>query len=438
MAGTTIPPEKRRRIIEVFRRCQNKSETARIVGVNYATVSKVLFLEGVSLIGDAQVVEARAALSLGPRGLRIEPDEDAEPVDDEPEPEPEPIPEPTESVPDRVLGHIRAGTKRKHPPTVEEIALAVGVSARVVDAVLADAEDQGINLFRRLDGRIELSGAMPAGGGPTLEILSDENGIYRLGAMGDTHLGSKYERLDALNWLYDAYADEGVTQVLHAGNWIEGEAKFNKFDIAIYGLDSQLRYLARQYPQREGITTYAIAGDDHEGWYAQREGVNIGKMAANAFADAGRSDWHDLGYMEANVTLRHSVTGVTATLAVVHPGGGSAYATSYTVQKIVESYAGGEKPAVLFAGHYHKMEFINIRNVWTYQTGCTQDQTPFMRKKRLEAHVGGQLVTLRQDPETGAIVRAAGDILRYFPKGYYSNRWSHSGPVTRVPLGPNA
>ena len=175
--------------------------------------------------------------------------------------------------------------------------------------------------------------------------------------------------------------------------------------------------------------TYAVAGDDHEGWYGQREGVDIGKRAEQTFLENGRNDWRHIGFMEAFVSLVHAKSKASSQLLVQHPGGGSAYALSYTTQKIVESLDGGEKPAVLLCGHYHKLWFGNIRNVWCVQTGCQQDQTPFMRKKRISAHVGGCLVRLTQDPRTGAIVRCRVEIMRYFNKGYYNNRWSHAGAV---------
>jgi hypothetical protein len=156
-------------------------------------------------------------------------------------------------------------------------------------------------------------------------------------------------------------------------------------------------------------------------------------LAANAMNDQGREDWIDLGYMEAHVRLVNKNSGMAAVLSVIHPGGGSAYAISYAPQKIVEALDGGEKPAVMLVGHYHKMEAANIRNVWVLQTGCTQDQTPFMRKKKLAAHVGGCMVELTQDPETGAIIDFVPHMWRRFNRGYYGNRWSPFGPVTKPP-----
>jgi hypothetical protein len=159
---------------------------------------------------------------------------------------------------------------------------------------------------------------------------------------------------------------------------------------------------------------------------------------------AGRTDWIDIGFMESHVELVNANTGSTAILAVVHPGGGSAYALSYSIQKIVESYEGGEKPHVALYGHYHKLWSGLIRNVWVLQTGCTQDQTTFMRKKRLEAHVGGALVTLEQDPESGAILSFQPQLFRYFNEDWYAKegkangRWSYTGSVRQAPRSVSA
>jgi hypothetical protein len=264
---------------------------------------------------------------------------------------------------------------------------------------------------------------------------SRQDGTYLFGVCSDNHLGSKHERLDVLNDLYDKFAAEGVDRVFNAGNWIEGEASFNRHEIKVHGMDNQLEHLADNYPQREGIVTYSVAGDDHEGWYGQREGIDIGKHAERIMGDHGRADWVHLGYMESFVSLVNAKSGEVAQLLLQHPGGGSSYALSYVIQKIVESFEGGEKPAVLISGHYHKLWTGDIRNVWCLMAGCTQDQTTFMRKKRLSAHVGGLIVRLRQDAETGAITACRPEMFRYFNRGYYNNRWSNSGETVQPDRG---
>jgi biotin operon repressor len=262
---------------------------------------------------------------------------------------------------------------------------------------------------------------------------SDERGRYRFGLVTDNHLGSKYAREDVLHDLYDWFEREGVKRVYNAGNWIDGEARFNRHDLLVHGMDAQLKYFADRYPQRDGMTTYFIAGDDHEGWYAKDGGIDIGKRAEQTAREAGRADLRYLGYMESYIRLRHAVSGREAQMLVVHPGGGSSYAISYAPQKYVEALQGGEKPAVVLFGHWHKMDCFNYRNVWIVQGGTTEDQTPFMRKQKLEAHVGGMIVELEQD-ELGAIPVCVPKMRRYFDRGYYNNQFNMAGDITRHPI----
>lgn len=264
--------------------------------------------------------------------------------------------------------------------------------------------------------------------GPSHTFTSDAQGRHVFGVVADTHLGSKYERLDVLEDLYTHFAEAGVTTVFHAGNWIDGEARFNKGDIHTHGFEEQLEYMARHYPQRAGITTYAVTGDDHEGWYAQREGIDVGKRAEQVMVAAGHL-WVNQGYMEAYSELVDARSGAVAGLLNAHPGGGSSYAESYKPQKIIETYEGGEKPAVAIYGHYHKMAAGETRNVWWVMPGCTKDQDPFARKRGIRYVVGGVILRLTQEPRTGAVMGFAPEMFRYFNKGWYNRRWSHSGSV---------
>jgi hypothetical protein len=244
----------------------------------------------------------------------------------------------------------------------------------------------------------------------------------RFGFVTDNHLGSKYERLDVLNALYDRFALAGLKVIYNAGNVIDGEARFNKFDLHVHGMKAQCDYFAKMYPVREGIKTFFITGDDHEGWYVQREGVNIGKMLEQASKDFKRNDLKYLGHMEHDVFF-NSQKGKTI-LRIVHPGGGSSYAFSYQPQKIVESYSPGEKPHILLLGHYHKASYDYIRGVHVLQGGTTMDQSPFMRKKRLEAHIGGWICEFQQG-EDGIVQSFQSEWIPFYGKNFYDkdNLW---------------
>jgi len=327
-----------------------------------------------------------------------------------------------------LLGKLRKILKKERTP-LESIAHRLGITrGRALD--LCDVlRSNGMNVFVAGDSVSLESAPLPVTHDPDLHVFkSDDAGHYRFGIVTDNHLCSKYAREDVLNDLYDIFAREGVTRVYNAGNWIDGEAPFNKFDIHTYGMTDQLKYFAEHYPQRKGITTYYVAGDDHEGWYAKKFGADIGRMAEQTARDMGRTDLRYLGYMESYIRLEHAKTGNASQMLVVHPGGGSSYAISYAPQKFVESLQGGEKPAVVIFGHWHKMDVFNYRNVWIIQGGTTEDQTPFMRKQKIEAHVGGLIIDLYQD-ERGAITRCKNEQIRYFDRGYYNNAYAISGPT---------
>jgi hypothetical protein len=299
-----------------------------------------------------------------------------------------------------------------------EVANKLDVAPKVVEEAVGRLADAGHNV-RLADNEVSIDKALEPGGQLVVDSkdFTGKGKWFKLGAMGDTHLYSKYCRLDVAEALYDIYADEGIETVYHAGNMIEGEARFNKFDlVGPSGMGRQVEYNAKHYPRRDGITTKFITGDDHEGWYINREGVNVGRLLESAAEDEGRKDLRWIGHVEADVKFK-SPKG-EAWMRVSHPGGGSAYATSYTEQKLVESYQGGEKPHIQLVGHYHKLSHGYPREVHTVQTGCTQDQTPFLRKLKIQAHVGGTIIRFHQ-ADTGEINRFQVEFITFFDKKFY-------------------
>jgi hypothetical protein len=327
---------------------------------------------------------------------------------------------------DEVLAYL----KKVKRAGIDEIEAALKCNSQSAVDALERLQERGAMIAYR-GGAYCLDAAPQVGAVREFVFTSDARGKYKFGLYSDQHICSKYARLDVGEDLFDKFANDGVKTVLNAGNWIDGEARFNKHDLLVHGVDNQCTELAKVYPKRKGITTYAVAGDDHEGWYSQNLGIDIGAHAETIMRRNGRKDWFHVGYMEAFLTLKHRESGKTCKILLMHPGGGSAYAISYQPQKIVESFSGGEKPAAVLIGHYHKMSYQYTRNTHTIQCGCGEDQTPFMRKKRLEAHVGGLIADFTQDPRTGALVGCKTEFFNYFVKGFYNGRWSHSGGVTQ-------
>lgn len=324
----------------------------------------------------------------------------------------------------------------KFKATIPELSDYLDRSPATVRTTLDALREKSLN-FTVLPGeRIAWDCDVKPGGSLVLkhDIKNYDGGWRTFGALGDNHLGSYHERLDVLDALYDIYEKEGVSQVFNTGNWIEGEMRLNHHDVKVFGLDDQINYMLDHYPQRPGITTYFIAGDDHEGWYQRNNRMVIGAHLERMARERGRTDLIYLGYVEADIELKakHGSTW----MKVMHPGGGSAYAHSYAPQKLAESFQGGEKPAVMLIGHYHKIEYCYPREIHTVQTGCTVDQSIFMRKCKIQAHVGGTMIRLHQAPD-GTINRFQPEFFTFYDCDFYRKKRNFDVSGRKNPAGLN-
>ena len=204
----------------------------------------------------------------------------------------------------------------------------------------------------------------------------------RFGLLGDTHIGSRYADYGVLNDLFKRFKAEGAECVYHAGDITEGygRRKGHTFECDLHGVDEQVAGVVERFPD-VGLKTFFITGD-HDRWHFDSAGVDIGKMISEK-----RKDLKYLGPDAATIELTKD-----ATIELLHPATGTAYAISYKPQKIAEAMSGGEKPAILAIGHFHKIEYLFYRSIHIFQTGTTERQTNWMRRMNISAHLGGWLL----------------------------------------------
>jgi hypothetical protein len=319
---------------------------------------------------------------------------------------------------------IESGIRRhlkRSPLHISDLAELLSIKPTRISRAIVAMQRRGAMILRTVDGRYDLglSESLTPG---RFEIKGGRGEwTHRFGFVTDNHLCNKHARLDVLNAAYDEFRRQGITTVFNAGNMIDGEMRFNKGELVTApGMDNQIDYWIDNYPERKGVETLYIAGDDHEGWYQQREGVEIGRYMQSRAREQGRNDLKYLGYAECDIALKFGEG--ESVLRVVHPGGGSAYAISYTDQKRAESYQGGEKPHIELVGHYHKFNHGYPREIHVVQGGCTCDQTLFMRKKRIQAHVGFSKIKIKQDA-SGAISRLSVEWFPFYDRGFYGRRY---------------
>ena len=219
---------------------------------------------------------------------------------------------------------------------------------------------------------------------------------YRFGVISDTHYGSLWEDIRAVNYIYQIFKEKKIRDVYHCGDLVDGDKMRpgHEYELRVIGYEGQLEHIVKNYPRVDGITTYFILGD-HDYSFIKNIGADIGKGI-----ERYRDDMKYLGIYEADVI----VNGVVIRLQ--HPAGSkTAYALSYKPQKYIESLTGGEKPNIVLIGHYHKVEYLFYRNVHAIQAGCIQRQTRWMRGKNIAAMRGAWIVNLYIDKKRHEIVR---------------------------------
>ena len=201
----------------------------------------------------------------------------------------------------------------------------------------------------------------------------------RIGHMTDTHIGSLHTNQDRVYQTFEEFKKAGVDFITHSGDVTEGMSNRpgHIYELSELGYAQQKTKAVEIFSQWNDTDIYAIDGN-HDRWFIKASGAKIVEDIAKEV-----DNFHFIGHDEGDISLDGK-----ATLKLWHGEDGNSYALSYRLQKIVESLSGGEKPNILIAGHVHKYVSIFERNVYAISVGTLQRQTPWMRGKRLAAHVG--------------------------------------------------
>ena len=190
--------------------------------------------------------------------------------------------------------------------------------------------------------------------------------------ISDTHLASKYDRLDILKYLYDKAEKNGVKHILHSGDFTDGRSNRPEqvYELREPSYEGQVEYCVDKYPTFSG-KTYVIQGN-HDDWWYKSAGSEIVKSIAQQ-----RDDIEYLGADVADMKIGN------LKIRLFHGSGGSAYAKSYKSQKYLDSIPLAERPDILQTGHIHQSFYMKQDNTHCFQTSCLEDQTPYCRGKGL-------------------------------------------------------
>lgn len=206
----------------------------------------------------------------------------------------------------------------------------------------------------------------------------------KFGLFGDTHIGNINYDPALMKHAAKTFTKEKVDFVLHTGDVMDGwyqNRPTSLFEQDAIGVDRQMKKSVEELSQI-AQPLYFITGNHEYNTFMRGAGIEVGPYLQDRLIQRGL-EAHYLGNAEGNIRLK---TG--AQIKLLHPDGGTAYALSYRIQKIIEGFEGGEKPALLGIGHFHKIEQLFYRNVHAFQSGTLEGQTKFMRGKGIPAHKG--------------------------------------------------
>lgn len=199
-------------------------------------------------------------------------------------------------------------------------------------------------------------------------LISNNLEHLKLLLISDTHICSKYERLDILRYLYNKAESMGIKHILHSGDFTDGRSNRPEhiYELKEHSFLGQVQYVIEKYPSFSG-KTYVIQGN-HDNWWYKSNGSEIMKPVSKA-----RDDIVYLGADVADLKIGK------LKIRLFHGQGGMAYAKSYKLQKYLDAIPINEKPHILQMGHIHQAFYFKQDNTHCFQTSCLEDATPYTR-----------------------------------------------------------
>jgi len=208
----------------------------------------------------------------------------------------------------------------------------------------------------------------------------------RFGYCSDTHIGHKEFSEQLWDKMCQFFKREKVELVYHAGDVLEGMSGREGHIYELRHIGASAQMAAASSLIRSADFHLSAIGGNHDLWMVSKAnmGLNIGQTLQNV-----TPNFTHLGDWEADVKLARNVR-----MKLFHSADGTAYADSYKIQKLIESFTGGEKPNIILSGHYHKQIALFRRNIFGFECGTLCGQTRWMRAKKIQAHLGFGLIEL--------------------------------------------
>ena len=217
--------------------------------------------------------------------------------------------------------------------------------------------------------------------------ISFDGDVFRFSHITDTHMGSIFFK----EYIWDALVSEINSQdldaVFHSGDITDGlntTRTDSYYELTHIGYAQQKAYAVEKLS--ELIPPVYLVDGNHDRFFKKSAGACIGDDIAHEI--------DNVYYLGEDMADFH-INGIS--IRLWHGEDASSYASSYRLQKLIESFTGGDKPNVLLCGHTHKMVHMFERHIHCLSGGAVTTQSNWMKRKRLANHTGFWIVEMTFD-----------------------------------------
>jgi len=232
------------------------------------------------------------------------------------------------------------------------------------------------------------------------KILEFDGEDIVFGAFGDTHIGSQYTNEMYIKSAIEEFKKQKCQFIVHVGDVTEGMSgrDGHVYELSHIGYKAQ-KDAAINLLKEWNKKAYYIAGN-HDLWYMSK-----GDTGADIVEDicASLPNAIYMGAQEGDININGVI------IRLWHGGDGSSSTHSYRIQQILGSLDVQDIPEILLCGHSHKNGYFYDRGCHALTVGCLQNQSGFMRYKRLPAHVGFYIIRMKVE---------AGKLITFSPTYY--------------------
>lgn len=238
-----------------------------------------------------------------------------------------------------------------------------------------------------------------------VHLEHDKDGIYTLGLVGDTHLGTKLCNEEGILEYFDRAIDLGVTHFFHAGDVMDGLFVYpgQHNDSLAYGVDEQCEYAAEFFDRAipKGIRMFFIVGN-HELRAFEKFGADMGEKFESHLPSKVKYLKNKMG---GNIYARVFIAPRTK-LDLVHTRSytGERGAPEYTLMKQLDAYGDirDNYPDILGVNHTHAHTHSNYRGVHSYLNGAFEFPNQYIARLA-EGRAQGSYVLKFQLDDRGKI-----------------------------------